>query len=319
MIKLSIIIPHYNTPKLLKKLLNSIPQSDEIEVIVIDDNTDKYHKEYNELVNTYDNQNVLFMTKDEQKMKGAGTSRNIGIEMANGKWVLFADSDDFFIKGFYSTIKKYFDTDNDIVFFRPTSLDLITGKVSDRHSIYENVVSDYLKKQNNVSELGLRYRFNVPWSKLYNLKFLNDNNIRFDEIVASNDIMFSTKAGYSMKKYDVSNEVVYCVTMRKGSLTNNVNEVMFDARVSVFVNRFNFLKERLSSDELKELDINGRMLLKLAIRNRYSFKKIYSTNKVFRQNKIPVFQLRIFNPILIVHHSIVHLKRYFKGRRYLTK
>ena len=36
---LSIIIPHYNTPDLLEKLIKSIPHINDIQIIVIDDNS----------------------------------------------------------------------------------------------------------------------------------------------------------------------------------------------------------------------------------------------------------------------------------------
>ena len=36
----SIIIPHHNTPDLLQRLLHSIPQRDDLEVIIVDDNGD---------------------------------------------------------------------------------------------------------------------------------------------------------------------------------------------------------------------------------------------------------------------------------------
>ena len=36
----SIVIPHYNIPDLLERALNSIPQREDIEIIVVDDNSD---------------------------------------------------------------------------------------------------------------------------------------------------------------------------------------------------------------------------------------------------------------------------------------
>lgn len=41
MIRLSIVIPHYNTPDLLQKLLDSIPVDEGIQVIVVDDKSDR--------------------------------------------------------------------------------------------------------------------------------------------------------------------------------------------------------------------------------------------------------------------------------------
>jgi glycosyltransferase involved in cell wall biosynthesis len=48
MINYSFIIPHHNSPKLLERCLNSIPQRDDIEIIVVDDNSDKEKKAYSD-------------------------------------------------------------------------------------------------------------------------------------------------------------------------------------------------------------------------------------------------------------------------------
>lgn len=49
MIKYSIIIPHHNVPTLLERCVNSIPQRDDIQIIVVDDNSvnnDTYLEKY---------------------------------------------------------------------------------------------------------------------------------------------------------------------------------------------------------------------------------------------------------------------------------
>ena len=40
MFNYSFIIPHRNTPKLLQRLLDSIPERDDVEIVIIDDNSD---------------------------------------------------------------------------------------------------------------------------------------------------------------------------------------------------------------------------------------------------------------------------------------
>ena len=52
---LSIIIPHYNTPKLLDKMLSSIPKRDDVQVIVVDDNSEVGVQELLALKSKYDN------------------------------------------------------------------------------------------------------------------------------------------------------------------------------------------------------------------------------------------------------------------------
>ena len=86
----SIIIPHYDIPDLLMRCLKSIPVSEDIQVIVVDDNSpdaDTYLERYPELSRPY-----LEFTRTT-KGGGAGYARNVGLDHAKGKWLLFADSD----------------------------------------------------------------------------------------------------------------------------------------------------------------------------------------------------------------------------------
>ena len=107
----SFIIPHHNSPELLQDLLNTIPQRADVEVIVVDDNSDADKKPQL----TRDDVHVIYISA--QDSRGAGHARNVGLEAATGKWLLFADSDDFYEHHFLEELDKYTDGDYDIVFF----------------------------------------------------------------------------------------------------------------------------------------------------------------------------------------------------------
>src|SRR5690625_3962554 len=108
MMDLTIIVPHYNSTDSLKKLLATIPKRNNIEIIVVDDKSKKKERNlYDELKASQEFSHVMFLL-NLTKIKGAGVCRNIGLRCAKGEWVLFADSDDFFVEGFYQIIKKYF-------------------------------------------------------------------------------------------------------------------------------------------------------------------------------------------------------------------
>ena len=66
MINYSFIIPHHNTPDLLQRLVDSIPQRDDIEIIVVDDNSD-YDKKAN-----ISRSDVRTIYIDKVQTKGAG-------------------------------------------------------------------------------------------------------------------------------------------------------------------------------------------------------------------------------------------------------
>ena len=100
----SIIIPHHNSPSLLQRLLNSIPERDDLEVIVVDDNSDKDKKAYSQRTD------VKIVYIDEKQTRGAGKARNEGIAVSEGKWLLFADADDFYADGFIEVLDKYVDS-----------------------------------------------------------------------------------------------------------------------------------------------------------------------------------------------------------------
>lgn len=85
MLKLSIIIPYYNVKPYTDELLDCLaPQiTDEVEVILIDDGSDKPYKTDYKWCQVY-----------RQKNGGASSARNAGLERATGEYVVFIDSDD---------------------------------------------------------------------------------------------------------------------------------------------------------------------------------------------------------------------------------
>ena len=115
----SIIIPHKDIPDLLMRCLRSIPVSEDIQVIVVDDNSpeaDTYLEKYPELSRPY----LEFIRTT--KGGGAGYARNVGLDHAKGQWLLFADADDFFVEGMYDMILSYNDSEADIIFFKMKSV-----------------------------------------------------------------------------------------------------------------------------------------------------------------------------------------------------
>ena len=83
---LTIIIPHKDTPTLLRRCIASIPNRKDIQTIVVDDHTEnvKAVREVQEMFPA-----VTFIYKDKQV--GAGFSRNTGLDKAEGEWIIFAD------------------------------------------------------------------------------------------------------------------------------------------------------------------------------------------------------------------------------------
>ena len=115
----TIIIPHKNIPLLLQRCLDSVPLRNDVQIIVVDDGSSSNVVDFTNFPGT-DRENVeIIFTKDG---KGAGYARNCGLLQAKGKWLLFADADDFFLPDFLKTLDRYCSTDYDLITFRATLL-----------------------------------------------------------------------------------------------------------------------------------------------------------------------------------------------------
>ena len=100
----SIIIPVYNTEKYIEKCLDSVldAMDTDCEVIIVNDgatdNSEKIIKQFiNDLPEKY-KENFVYTKK---KNKGLADTKNVGIEMARGKFISVVDSDDYIDKNFY--------------------------------------------------------------------------------------------------------------------------------------------------------------------------------------------------------------------------
>ncbi len=253
---LSIIIPYKNTANYLDRLLDSIFSENfyDVQTIVIDDNSKKNVVTLENIKKKYSDK-VIFLKQDANK-KGAGAARNIGMRYATGNYLLFADADDFFVKGWYEIVKKFFDSDYDIVFFEPTSSSELKQGISTRHIRYKRLVDSYINNANNENEDKLRYEFVVPWSKLIRRELVYTNNINFDEVLYANDNMFSVKCGYCANNIYASNSIIYNVVESADSLTTNKTFDAFYKREIVRSNRYNFVKRAIGWKRFSKLDIS---------------------------------------------------------------
>lgn len=315
---LSIIIPHYNRPHYLRKLLLSVPDLEEIQVIVVDDKSTEKLKEYECLKTEFCGKNIEFYDNDE--VKSAGTCRNIGLRHAVGDWLLFADSDDFFMDGLYEAVSRYFDSEYDIVFYPPTSIEAETGEPSDRHIGTAKKVLDYCENPDWKNTLELRYKYQSPCSKLIRREMVEEHNIRFEEILVSNDVMFSMKCGYAAKKIVADRQIIYCITMNRGSLTNQMSEEIFDVRTGVFFRRFTFLKEHLSKEEMDYIGIDGRIKVFQALQNGYGLKKVHLLMKEYRKYGVRFWNWdlipKAFHYMKVIFEQILIRKR---DKKYIVK
>lgn len=306
---LTIIIPHYNTPNLLSKLLNSIPAIDDIQVIVIDDNSTREVEIYQQLL--YEYPHVTFLSNDKNK-NSAGACRNIGIKHAKGRWILFADADDYFADGFYDVVSAFFDSKYDRICFPPTSIDLDTGETANRHIYFEKLIYNYIDDKNRKHELKLKYNFLSPWSQLISYECIIKHNISFSETLVANDLMFATKLGHHATTTTADN-IIYITTLGKHSLTTTINETNILTRLNEAISRYSFLKSELGRKDFNLLDPALGYTLVSAIRNKYPPKLVFRIFAQLKKNKVRVIRRAYFNPSYLLGEIRVHSKKHEKS------
>lgn len=213
----SIIIPHKDIPDLLQRCLDSIPLRDDIEVIVVDDNSDSRNVDFSNFPQWEGKQYLYFLTKES---KGPGYARNVGLDHAKGRWIVFADADDFFAEGFNALLDDMKDAMEDVVFFDYINVlsDSIETEVNDR-TWFRKLLFQYLN--GDKSEKRLRTDFPVSWSKIINRTLIERHHIRFGEIKWSEDVCFSALVGYHAQSIRVTDRIGYTVTTREGSITHD--------------------------------------------------------------------------------------------------
>lgn len=317
-VKVTIIIPHFNTPNYLRKLLGTIPRIEAIQVLVIDDKSTKEQDKYEELQREEKYSHIQFINNTTDK-KGAGVCRNIGLEQAVGKWLVFADADDYFTVNWYSKLEKYLESDKDVIFFTPTSIDLKTNKLSCRHERTKNILYDFLTLPNKENELQVKYKLFEPWSKLISRNLIIDNEIAFDQVLVANDVMFTTKMAYHMKAFQIVKDVIYCTTNNAGSLTKVLSEENYNIRLSVFINQYKFLEERLSRKEFYILNLNAMMFVKWIVSYKLGLKKLFWLRRQLRKNNIKwVVNTKNLKPSQVVKEAIMSYRRYKGSKTHYT-
>lgn len=303
-IMVSIIIPHFESYEMLKRLLDSIGNHKDIQTIVVDDCSSE------DVKTLLGNEYPFVEFYRAEKNGGAGQCRNIGLKYATGKWLLFADSDDYFFEGFYTKIKKYFESAYDIVYFIPTSIYEDTGEVADRHIQSEELILNYMNHPTRTTENYLRYRYAAPWSKLIRNAMVQQNQITFEEVKVANDVMFSVRCGYYADLIEADKQVIYCVTRGQGTLTTKRNFENIYIRLEEYIKNYLFLKEKISGEALKELNWCGGRYWVIAIQNRYSVAEWYKLTRLMIKNRLPIWDRHFISKSIGAIKKEKALKKY---------
>lgn len=213
----SFVIPHHNRPELLNRLLDTIPQREDIQIIVVDDDSDSDKKP------AIQRSDVQLIFIDKEHTKGAGKARNVGMAEAKGEWLLFADSDDLYEKGFIEILDKYRCMDIDILCFDMYFYyDLNTNKER-WSSPYSNAIKKYLSCKPNQYWLRMVKHSNQgPTNFMVRLDYVKKLGVKFGETITGEDAPFHHITFMNTDNVEVIPNKLYYYIWNEDSLVHTV-------------------------------------------------------------------------------------------------
>ncbi len=222
----SVVVPVYNTEKYLRRcmdaLVNQTISDSDFEIIAVNDgSTDNSLKILNEYREKYPN-----IVKVASKTNGGqATARNLGIDMASGDYIGFADSDDYVDKTMFEKMYRLaLKEDADLVECDYHSMLETDTCGADGEPVYEEIgTRGTISAHEDLKELFINPQVS-PWNKLYKKEVLEKGAVRFPEGMIYEDTSFYIKAIPFIKKHAYLDEkLVYYSVRQKSTMTSNLN------------------------------------------------------------------------------------------------
>lgn len=238
MYKISIIIPVYNVENYIEKCFASIIKQknmNDVEIICIDDgSTDNSGKICDKYAKIDERFKVI-----HQKNLGAAVARNVGLGIAQGKYIAWIDPDDYIADNWYEQINICIEKDIDFIFFDYIYL---LNNVSEKKR-YENS-SGYIEKEKFLKELVLDKKIQSQlWSKVIKKSLFCNIKIPVELKIFEDYAIMHYLAERAKTIYYIS-DYLYFYLVRKGSLLNSENNYDIDSEYRIYLvakNRYEYL------------------------------------------------------------------------------
>ncbi|XWO14204.1 glycosyltransferasee [Candidatus Hepatincola sp. Pdp] len=227
-IKISVIIPAYNSEITLNKCLNSVRQQtlSDIEILCIDDRS-KDKTPHILLKHSQFDLRVKVITL--KKNIGLGAVRNLGLQTAQGEYICFLDSDDFFneLTALEQLYKIALPQHLDIIIFSYKKLYTKTHlTISNSH--FKNLLPHKIYSTTDDKEkILLNSSIGIAWNKMYKRELIINNNITFAEKILYEDVLFFFKSIILAKDIQVVDKDFITYTKSSNTIMKikNINNI----------------------------------------------------------------------------------------------
>lgn len=298
--KISVIIPNYNNKIYLKDCFESLEGQTykNFEVLFIDDGSSDDSIEWVQQFKETSKMDIIII---KQYNQNAAVARNKGIELANGEYCYFLDSDDIVLSSdIFEKIINDID-DNDILIGNYNMIDNC-GKSIKEYECKSNI----LKYDNKYDYVKLSP---VPSNKLYKTSIMKKNDIYFSNVRIGQDLNFFLKYLLFSEKIKIVDYDIYKYRILEDGMTNTKNIKFLDIFYS-FEEIRKFYKKNNKEDEYNfyispiALSHYHGQLSKVRFFNNYYKKRMIYTciafyvnstkNKISIKNQLYWRELRIY-------------------------
>ena len=302
--KVSVIVPVYNTEKYLKNCIDSLLKQnfEDYEIIVINDLSPGNAEE---IIKSYNDKKIVYIKNKTNK--GIGYNRNLGIKEAKGEYVCFIDSDDYVKEDFISKMYNYSKENNlDLCVCDYVNVDE-KGNTLEEFNLSNFGITNYEENNKILCEINLG-----PCNKLFKKDMLIKNKIEFSEKLKYEDLSFVALSIKNSKKIGKINEQLNYFTVHKNSETTTRDKRVFDIfkQLDIVRNKYK------SGKYLDELTVS--ILLNYTIQQRYQIDK--DTQSKFIDD---AFKYLNDNNIDYKHSEYIKNRSFLKGliekNKFITK
>lgn len=258
-LKVSVIMPIYNAAEFLREGLDSLLKQTlhEIEIICVNDGSKDQSLE---ILREYEKKDSRIKIID-QKNQGAGAARNNGMHVAQGEYLAFLDSDDFFepnmLEEAYNAAHK---KDAEICVYNADLFDHTEKKYKKctwafrKQYFPEN--EPFAATDEDVRDNIFRMFNGWPWDKLYKREYIDRIGIEYQNLRTTNDMFFVFIALARAKKIVTVDKILIHQRVNVKTSLSRTREKSWDCFYIALLAMQKELKDRRLYDRMEKAFVN---------------------------------------------------------------
>lgn len=339
--EISIIVPVYNVEKFLIRCVESLKNQtlQDIEIILVDDgSTDGSGKICDDLEKN--DQRIRVIHKQNE---GQGIARNSGIEIAEGKYAAFVDSDDFMEEKTYQyMVNQMEDCKADLGCFGYThdnseGSSIYQSKIRDRVYLAEEVKKEFVLHFFGDDPLDDDMRGVSACMSVYRMELIKEHKIRFpsERKVLSEDTLFNLEFCRFAKTAVSCSEIFYHYCLQQNSFSRGYSKerlaktAEFTEILSGYAEEFG-IKDQTGNrikmvlwiglldavkQEVNREGVSDYLALRVSVKEICTRKYVLELLKTFSIKGINKKQQLFFYCIKYKQYSLLIMLAYLRGRQ----